>query len=134
MKYSRIPQDELEKLEKEFVDFLVVNGITAEDWVSLKENEPINASKIVDQFSDVVWESILRSTKYLNKVEKDLAYYFFYGNKEISLIRVKKIDSDRIEKQTSTKHYNKVRELEMFEMIQNGCTVSDGEEFISLTE
>ena len=54
MKYTRIPSDELEKLEDEFVNFLVVNGITADDWVAIKENEPMNAAEIVDQFSDVV--------------------------------------------------------------------------------
>lgn len=134
MKYTRIPQDELEKLEKEFIDFLVVNGITADDWVSLKENEPINADEIVDQFSDVVWESILRSTKYLNKTESNLAYYFFFGNEKISLIKVRKIGDERVEKHTTSKLYSKVREMEMFEMIQKGCTISEGEEFIALIE
>ena len=40
MKYERISIDELEKLEKEFIDFLVVNGISPIDWVSIKENKP----------------------------------------------------------------------------------------------
>jgi len=50
MKYTRIPTDELEKLEDEFVNFLVMNGIIADDWVAIKENEPLNANEIVNQF------------------------------------------------------------------------------------
>ena len=72
MKYSRLSAEQLRELEKEFVDFLVVNGIVAEDWIALKENEPLNADKIIDQFSDVVWEGTLRKLKYLNKIETNV--------------------------------------------------------------
>ncbi len=132
MKYSRIEKDELEKLEKEFVDFLVVNGITAEDWLAIKENEPLNADEIINQFSDVVWESILRSTKYLMKVEENVAYYFYCGEDNIQLIRVIKKEGDRAEKHMLDKSYAKTRELEIFEMISNGCVICEGEEYNQL--
>lgn len=132
MKYSRIEKDELEKLEKEFVDFLVVNGITAEDWLAIKENEPLNADEIINQFSDVVWESILRSTKYLMKVEENAAYYFYCGEDNIQLIRVIKKEGGRAEKQMLDKSYAKTRELEIFEMISNGCVICEGEEYNQL--
>ncbi|MEY2924715.1 MAG: hypothetical protein RLZZ337_1263, partial [Bacteroidota bacterium] len=48
LKYERLAQEELEKLQDDFVNFLVVNGITADDWVSIKENEPLNADQIVE--------------------------------------------------------------------------------------
>ena len=51
MKYERISKVELEKMEKEFIDFLVVNGITAADWVLIKENEPLTADKIINNIS-----------------------------------------------------------------------------------
>ena len=50
MKYHVIPVNELEKLEDDFIKFLVVNGITADDWIAIKENEPVNADKIINQF------------------------------------------------------------------------------------
>jgi hypothetical protein len=132
MKYTRIPAEELEKLEEEFVNFLVVNGITAEDWVALKENEPLNADEIINQFSDVVWESILRSTKYLMKVEESSAYYFKCEEKIIYLIKVEKSESSA-EQLSTSKEYGKVRELELFDMLQNGCTISEGEEYEKLS-
>lgn len=131
MKYTRIPSDELEKLEDEFVNFLVVNGITADDWVAIKENEPMNAAEIVDQFSDVVWESILRKTKYLNKIEDQSAYYFKCDLEKIFLIKIDKRE-EGAEQLSTSKEYHTIREFELFEMIQNGCTISEGEEFEKL--
>jgi len=128
MKYVRLSKNELIELEKEFVDFLVVNGITAQDWVAIKENEPLNADEIINQFSDVVWESILRSTQYLNKIEEESAYYFKCDKDEISLRKVAKAGTST-ELYSATKSFKKVREEEMFEMIQNGCTISDGTDY-----
>ena len=132
MKYTRIPTDELEKLEEEFVNFLVMNGIIADDWLAIKENEPLNADEIINQFSEVVWESILRSTKYLNKVEEDSAYYFKCDTDKIYLIKVDKTEA-AAEQFSTSKEYNKTRELELFEMLQSGCTISEGEKYEKLT-
>ena len=132
MKYTRIPTDELEKLEEEFVNFLVMNGIIADEWVAIKENEPLNADEIINQFSEVVWESILRSTKYLNKVEEESAYYFKCDTDKIYLIKVDKTEA-AAEQFSTSKEYNKTRELELFEMLQSGCTISEGERYEKLT-
>tara|TARA_Y100000389_G_C17021937_1_gene299226 strand:- start:69 stop:470 length:402 start_codon:yes stop_codon:yes gene_type:complete len=129
MKYERISQEELEKMEKEFIDFLVINGITAADWVSIKENEPLNADKIINQFSDVVWESILRSTKYLDKIEENTFYFFKCDVDDIYLIMIDKGNKTR---KTTSKKYTKSREQEMFEMILSGCVISDGKNYKEL--
>lgn len=131
MKYERVSQEELHKLDKEFIDFLVVNGITAKDWINLKENEPLVANEIIDQFSDVVWESILRSTIYLQKIEENNAYYFKCDKNTIHLIMVD--DTSNLKKSTEKK-YTKIRELEMFEMIKKGCQISDGKYFELLNQ
>lgn len=133
MKYSRLSAEQLTELEKEFVDFLVVNGIVAEDWIALKENEPLNADKIIDQFSDVVWEGTLRKLKYLNKIETNVAYYFKCDAEEIHLIRVLGT-GDNAELHTASKKYIKVREEELFDMLQSGCEISKGREYESLRQ
>lgn len=129
MKYERISQEELEKMEKEFIDFLVINGITAADWISIKENEPLNADKIINQFSDVVWESILRSTKYLDKIEENTSYFFKCDVEDIYLIM---INNGNKTKKATSKKYTKSREQEMFDMILSGCVISDGKNFKEL--
>ena len=65
LKYKRLSIEQLKELEKEFVDFLVVNGILAEDWLKLKETDPDKAEQMVDLFSDVVFEGILRKTDFI---------------------------------------------------------------------
>jgi len=131
LKYERLPLEELNKLEEEFVKFLVVNGITSDDWLSIKENEPLNADKIVDQFSDVVWEGVLRKVSYLDKIEQDVSYFFKCNKEEIELVRILSNEAKPV-KQNANKRYTKQREVELFEMISSGCVISQGENFEKL--
>ena len=132
MKYARLPKSELENLHKEFIDFLVVNGITADDWESLKVEYPTKAEGIVDQFCDVVWEGSLRKVNYLKKHDGSCIYLFKCDSNSIHLIQVR----DQCGKwviNTQSKPYNKQRELELFDMIQTGCEICDGTEYEKLS-
>jgi hypothetical protein len=126
MKYSRLPESELRHLEKEFIDFLVVNGIVAEDWVKLKESDSEAASQIIDQFSDVIWEGVLRKTQYLEKKETQVVYFFKCDADKLHLIKVSNIDGKMMQ-QTASKDYIKNREDEIFDLIKSGCEITDGE-------
>ena len=66
-KYRALTTEELQELEREFVEYLVVNGITAEDWKKLRTDTPKKAEDILTLFSDVVFESILRKVDFLEK-------------------------------------------------------------------
>lgn len=63
MKYTRLSLADLKDLETEFIEFLIVNGIEAKEWEELKKSDMAKVEKIVDQFSDVIWEGVLRKTK-----------------------------------------------------------------------
>ena len=143
MKYKRLSKEELEKLEKEFIDFLVVNGISAEDWVEIKTKSKDKAEDIVDQFSDVVWEASLRKSLYLQHVNNNSIYCFHCKHEVIRLIRLeckdKSInlkDADQLKIilddpslftiQKADKAYSKQREQEMFDLIENGAVISNG--------
>lgn len=67
MKYARLSLTDLKDLEKEFIEFLVVNGIPANEWEALKKTDMSKVEAIIDQFSDVVWESILRKHSTVEK-------------------------------------------------------------------
>ena len=128
MKYTRLPKEELESFENEFVEFLVINGITAEDWTKIKETESHIAEDLIDQFSDVIWAGVLRKIEYLSKIEEEIAYYFKCEPEDIHLIRVTQTEGKAIQ-ELASKKYLKVRELELFEMIQNGCEISDSKSY-----
>ena len=65
MKYRRLTLEELKPLENEFIDFLVVNGVIADDWEQLLANDVEKSNKIIDAFSEVVFEGIMRKTQFL---------------------------------------------------------------------
>ncbi len=151
MKYKRLNKDELLKLEKEFIDFLVVNGITADDWIKIKADENEKAEAIIDQFSDVVWEGVLREVNYIEHRSKEAIYCFHCEAKQIHLIKLhskdKSVDflnkEDLKEAITSpekfvvhkaSKAYNSVREIELFNLIRNGALISEGELFKTLNK
>ena len=141
MKYRRLTKEELEPLEKEFVDFLVVNGIVAEDWVKIKENEPDKADSIIDSFSDVILEGVLRQVKFIDYLDARTMYSFQCNENDMHLISVsneteafdtknpldsliKNISKSQISSQH--KKYKKDRGVEIFDLLQNGAQISDG--------
>ncbi len=72
MKYRRLRQDELQELESDFVKFLAANTVTAQEWVKLKEEEPEKAERLIELFSDIVFDQILERVEYLElKTPKD---------------------------------------------------------------
>ncbi|GLR16253.1 DUF6495 family protein [Portibacter lacus] len=143
-KYRLLNKEELKGLEKEFVEYLVVNGIAAEDWESMKRETPNSAERIVDLFSDVVFEKILRNVKFLEIHEKKSIRTFSCGSEEIELITME-LETDDADFTNpnfisqamlnppkdllvyrTEKPYSDARELEIFKMIENGCLVSNG--------
>ena len=65
MKFERLSNNELESLEKEFIQFLVVNGIVATDWEKIKKEDAKKAEKLIELFSDMVWAKSLEKIKFL---------------------------------------------------------------------
>ena len=148
-KYRLLTQPELDELEKEFVQYLVVNGITAEEWESIKKNETGRAEKVLELFSDVVFEGVMRKIKFLNYksahslksfqcLEDKMILVGLDVNDSTNLLDVRQFQDlltnslNTTKVYTTTKEYSKSRELELFEMIENGCEISEGELFKNL--
>ena len=148
LKYRALNIEELESLEKEFVDFLVLNGIMHDDWVKMKDEDTAAAQKMTELFSDVVWESILRKTKYLDFRSAHSVKCFHCLEDNIVLVGVDSTDTDMsttafvklqtmdypddVQAFTTEKKYGKLRELEIFDMLDWGCEISDGKLFKEL--
>ena len=138
-KYRLLTEEELQLLEKDFIDFLIVNGITADDWVGIKEKDLDKAARFPELFSDVVFEKMMRKTFYLIKrigklllsfhFDEDKATLFLVENwtidKPYSDITLEDLRQDNLVLSKQTKAYQETRELELFNMIQGGAEVSD---------
>lgn len=149
-KYRSLYKDELLALEKEFVEYLVLNNITSDDWVNIKTTDTTIAEKIIDLFSDVVFEKILRLVKYLDYYSKPSIKTFKCDPDTIHLIGMDTEDNrydfttpegvayardyppDDLNVYSTSKTYSPNRELEIFKMMSSGCQISKGEIYLSL--
>ncbi len=147
MKYRRLTDPELKELEKEFVNFLVANTITADDWLKIKEFDPEKAEVLIELFSDVVLDKVLKKVQFIeHRDERDLIV-FHCGKDEIELFGLtvseelaidltneasvismllnSEMLDGKVKSFRQTKPYIKAREVEIFEMIQSGCLITD---------
>lgn len=144
MTFRRLRSDELAALEKPFINFLVANTITGGDWEKMKTAEPERASKLVDIFSDFIFEERLRKVQFIqHQAQKELRL-FRCGAEKMELIGLQVGENDPIDftKEENLakmsvytegvkiyraeKEYTRGREREIFELMENGCRVSDG--------
>lgn len=151
MKYRLLTIDELNELEKEFIEFLVINGVTADDWEKIKATDIQKADKFIELFSDTVFEGVMRKVKYLDfRSEKLLQSFQCLAEKIVmvgiqldeksnvnlldlkSFTQFKNNPSGDVKVITSEKSYNDMREVELFRLIQRGCEISDGTLFKTL--
>ena len=94
MKYARLSLHDLKDLEKEFVEFLVVNGIEADEWENLKKEETEKVEKIIGQFSDVIWEGVLRKTEFVEHRSKNKLTICRVKNEELITLHIQSNDSN----------------------------------------
>jgi len=146
-KYRLLNQEELQNFEDEFVKYLVVNGIAAEDWRKMLEERPDDAQKIVDLFSDVVFEKIMREVQFLVIYRKSyiqsiqclkdkmIMVAISTKNEDIDMTKVdwSSLDSfDGFEIHKAEKEYTKAREEELFDLTEIGYSLSDGKIYKAL--
>lgn len=144
MKYRPLTSTELAELENEFVEYLVVNGITADDWVRMKEKDTAKAERIIELFSDVVFEGVMRKVQYLDIITpKSIKTFQCLADKVVlvgldadpassadftqqSLAEIQKSEARHLSVYTTEKAYSADRGAELFRMIQLGASMSDG--------
>jgi hypothetical protein len=144
MTFRRLNSDELAALEKPFIKFLVANTITGSDWEKMKTQEPERASKMLDIFSDFIFEERLRKVEFIQHQEPKELRLFKCTDDTIYLIGLQ-VDADSnidFTRQTdltkmgvstegvniyrAEKKYTRGREREIFELLESGCRVSEG--------
>ena len=153
MKYRYLTDEELKLLEKDFVQFLIANGIDNDEWTRINKENADNALKIVGLFSDVVLEKALENIEYLEyrsnkslklfhcKEEKivligldiDKESPLDFTKKESAEIAISEGD-DAIKSYKTSKSYAPSRAEEIFKMLEAGCYIVDGKFYNSLNQ
>lgn len=150
-KYRVLTKEELQELEKEFVEFLIVNGITADKWVSIKEEDKEAAEDMIVLFSDVVLEGVLHKVQFLEFSSSQDIKTFQCLKEKIVLVGMNSSDPNinfedkrflsealtrtpkGVQVYTTDKSYSKDRQSEIFDMISNGASIADGKLFKTLS-
>lgn len=146
-KYRLLNNEELKSFEDEFVKYLVVNGIDADLWKKMLAENKTQAQQIVDLFSDVVFEKIMRQAKflvikrasYIQAIqcldEKMIMVAISTNNKEIDMTTMDFSSLSNFEDfhiHKAEKTYQKERGKELFDLTELGYYISDGKLFKAL--
>ncbi len=138
MKYARLTKEQFEELHPEFVNFLATQ--------SIKQEKPEVAEQELDVFSDLIWEGVLSRAQFLEHFSKTHIFLFECFETHIESIVLKSnqqerdfltkeglqwlsnnMFTDNIEMQIGKKQFTSERNISIFELIQQGAFLSDGQ-------
>ncbi len=152
MKYRMLTSEERIHFDEDFKHFLIINGVSNEEWIDLNKNKTTKAVELVEIFSDKVFEKVYSKMEFLELRSKNNCIVFKMGKENIELIGLQSTGNDidlestegihsalknNADKMTffrKTKNYSKSREIEIHEMIEGGCFPSAAEFWDSLLE
>jgi hypothetical protein len=145
MKYSLLNKNQWEELHEEFARFLAVRGIDKTAWDAMKSSNDSQVRELMEGFSDLVWDEVLKRTEFLSlfqpesinlfRCEKDGIHRIVIQteNKEVDFTTEKGLEwfmehsrDKSIKYFKGYKAYSSGRNEELYKMILNGAQLSDG--------
>jgi len=146
MKYKQLTTEQLNEMHEEFAMFLATQKIDSDKWQEIKDTKPEMVAEEINLFSDLVWEKVLGKINYLTNFSDNSINLFRFDNEQIHRIVIKCskekfnfskkedyqwfMDNSKdasIEYFKGQKTYFKARNLEIFDLIEKGCTMDKGE-------
>ncbi|UPS91421.1 DUF6495 family protein [Bizionia sp. M204] len=147
MKYARLTKEQFEELHQEFINFLATQTITADEWNDIKINKPEVAEQELDVFSDLVWEGVLNKVVYIEHISPQQMHLFHLKDDIMHLIAVKlknpidltttdgfnwlreNLMDDDVEFLQAKKEYSEDKNVDKFQLIQQGGVITKGDLF-----
>lgn len=147
MKYRQLTKEQFESLHEDFARFLATQSIDVIEWNQIKKEKPKVAEEEINIFSDVVWDDVLTKTNYIEHFSKTSLNLFKCDEKEIHRIVIeinwdinlleqegfewlmKNPMDNSVEIFKGSKPYNSERNIEIFDLIEKGSSISKGEIF-----
>lgn len=147
MKYRQLTKEQFEELHNEFATFLASQSIDVNEWNIIKKEKPNVAEEEMNIFSDMVWDDVLSKTKYIEHFSQKTINLFKTEETIIKRIVVKISNDKNLQQQEGlewllknpldnsidifkgSKKYSLKRNNEIFELIEKGGSISNGELF-----
>lgn len=152
MKYRLLSDEELEIFEEDLKHFLIANGIDGSEWEKINKSDKEKAIKLVELFSDVVLQKVYENVKFIEHRSPSSCMIFSLNPDNIELISIN-AKNDKVDLSTpenihsalsknasqltffkTKKGYTKERELEIHEMLMQGCVNSSEAFWIMLNK
>ncbi|MGZ9676086.1 DUF6495 family protein [Flavobacterium sp. GNP001] len=146
MKYSRLTKEQFEELTQEFTNFLATQAIDKAEWDKIKLEKPEVAEQELDVFSDLIWEGVLSRAIFLEHFSKNHIFLFECFDTHVQSIVLKSLVpdvdfltreglqwlsdnmfTDTIEMKVGKKVFTEERNSSIFQLIQQGAFLSDGQ-------
>ena len=143
-KYRMLSLQELEELKEEFIEFLIVNGIAAEDWERMKSTQKEKAEIILELFSDAVLETVLRKINFIEyRTKNEVRIIQCLSENQVlvgievpqelgidcsdpkSFNEAKELNLQGVKVFTTSKSYLKPREEEIFDLLESGGLITN---------
>ena len=139
MKYRLLNKEEMEIFDQDFKHFLIANGVSNEEWVELNQNDIEKATQLVELFSDTIFQNVYEKIQFIEFRSPESCIVFNCLPDSIELISINRksatvdlstpdsihkaltMNANEINYFKSSKKYNTLRELEIHQMIENGC-------------
>ena len=147
MKYRQLTKEQFESLHEEFSKFLAAQSIDVKEWNQIKKEKSSVAEDQLNVFSDVIWDDVLSKTNYVEHFSKTSVNLFKCEDNEMHRIAIKiNWDINLLEQEgfewlmknpmdnsveifKGSKPYNSERNIEIFDLIEKGSSISKGEIF-----
>ena len=148
MKYTRLTKEQFEELHQEFTTFLATQSIDKAEWDTIKKEKPEVAEQELDVFSDLIWEGVLTKAQFLEHFSKNHIFLFQCFDTEVKSIVLKslvpEVDfltkerlqwlsdnmfTETIEMKVGKKVFTEERNYSLFQLIQQGAFLNDGQLF-----
>jgi len=156
MTYRRLRREELEELEPQFVRFLAAQSIPGEDWVKLKVTDEARANTLIDQFSNMVFDDVIKRTKYAEQRTERQLLTFRCGDEKLELrglvidgetsldlrreepanemMAKLKLSDAKLKLISAERIYRPDRKTEVFALLEQQAKISQGPELFELLD
>ncbi len=143
MKYRILSDEELEVFAEDLKHFLIVNGVHGEEWEEMNKVNPEKAVQLVELFSDTVLQIVYEKIKFIEHRSATSCLVFHLKSDEVEMISLNAKPESAVDLSTpesihealvnqpseltvfkTSKPYTKERELEIHQMLEQGCVNS----------
>lgn len=142
MKYRMLTDEELQLLEEDLKHFLIVHGVHGDEWKELNQEHPKEARNLVGLFSDTVLQKVYEKLRFIEHRTQASCMVFRLKEDRIEMISIN-AKGDALDLSNpegihdalvnhsadltffkNEKGYSKEREMEIHEMLEQGCVNS----------